>query len=88
MLDTNFHELMEFPASFPFKVVGDARDTLADDVVAVVQRHAPGDYMPTTKTSSKGTYNSITIKVIVNSKEQIEKLYIELAAIEGVKRVL
>ncbi len=88
MLDTNFHELMEFPASFPFKVVGDARDALADDVVAVVQRHVPGDYMPTSKASSKGTYNSITIKVIVNSKEQIEQLYIELAAIEGVKRVL
>ncbi len=88
MLDTNFHELMEFPASFPFKVVGDARDTLADDVVAVVQRHVPGDYIPTSKASSKGTYNSITIKVIVNSKEQIEQLYIDLAAIEGVKRVL
>ncbi|QYJ87044.1 DUF493 family protein YbeD [Shewanella mesophila] len=88
MLDTKFHELMEFPASFPYKVVGDARDTLADDVVAVVQRHVPGDYMPTSKVSSKGTYNSITINVIVSGKEQIERLYIELAAIEGVKRVL
>ena len=88
MLDTKFHELMDFPTSFPYKVVGDARDTLADDVVAVVQRHVPGDYMPTSKVSSKGTYNSITINVIVSGKEQIERLYIELAAIEGVKRVL
>ncbi|KIO37549.1 MULTISPECIES: DUF493 family protein YbeD [unclassified Shewanella] len=88
MLDTKFHELLDFPAAFPFKVVGDARDTLADDVVSVVQRHVPGDYMPTSKASSKGSYHSITIKVTVNSKEQIELLYIELAAIEGVKRVL
>ncbi|ASJ95946.1 MULTISPECIES: DUF493 family protein YbeD [Shewanella] len=88
MLDTKFHELLEFPAAFPFKVVGDARDNLADDVVGVVQRHVPGDYMPTSKASSKGTYHSITIKVTVHSKEQIELLYIELAAIEGVKRVL
>ncbi|WP_110457842.1 DUF493 family protein YbeD [Shewanella algidipiscicola] len=88
MLDTKFHELMEFPAAFPFKVVGDARGTLADDVVAVVQRHVPGDYIPTTRASSKGTYNSITIKVTVDSKEQIETLYVELAAIDGVKRVL
>ncbi|MCE9679010.1 DUF493 family protein YbeD [Shewanella sp. AS1] len=88
MLDTNFHELMEFPASFPFKVVGDARDNLADDVVSVVQRHVPGDYVPSSKASSKGTYHSVTIRVTVNSKEQIEQLYIELAAIEGVKRVL
>lgn len=87
-LNTRFEELMEFPASFPFKVVGNADETLADKVVAVVQKHVPGDYSPSTKTSSKGTYNSVTIRVTVNNKEQIETLYKELAAIEGVKRVL
>ena len=88
MLDTKFDEVMEFPASFPFKVVGEASDTLADRVVAVVQQHVPGDYAPSTKVSSKGTYNSITIRVTVQDKAQVETLYIELAAIEGVKRVL
>ncbi|ABV38094.1 protein of unknown function DUF493 [Shewanella sediminis HAW-EB3] len=88
MLDTKFDELMEFPCAFPYKVVGDASSTLADRVVEVVQRHVPGDYAPTSKTSSKGTYNSITIRVTVQSKEQVETLYTELAAIEGVKRVL
>ncbi|ACA87973.1 MULTISPECIES: DUF493 family protein YbeD [Shewanella] len=88
MLDTKFDELMEFPCSFPYKVVGDASETLADRVVAVVQKHVPGDYVPSSKVSSKGTYNSITIRVTVQSKEQVESLYIDLAAIEGVKRVL
>lgn len=88
MLDTKFDELMEFPASFPFKIVGDASDTLADRVVAVAQSLAPGDYAPTTKASSKGTYNSITIRVTVTSKDHIEQLYTQFAAIEGVKRVL
>ncbi len=88
MLDTKFDELMEFPASFPFKVMGDASDTLADRVVAVVQRHVPDDYVPSTKVSSKGTYNSITIRVTVQNNTQIETLYTELAAIKGVKRVL
>ncbi len=88
MLDTKFDELMEFPCAFPFKVVGDARDTLADDVVKVVQQHVAGDYAPTTKASSKGTYHSVTIRVTVNSKEQVEQLYVELAKIAGVKRVL
>ncbi|RTR26616.1 DUF493 family protein YbeD [Shewanella atlantica] len=88
MLDTKFDELMEFPCAFPYKVVGDASNTLADRVVEVVQRHVPGDYAPTSKTSSKGTYNSITIRVTVQNKEQVETLYTELAAIEGVKRVL
>lgn len=88
MLDTKFDELMEFPSSFPFKIVGEASDTLQDRVVAVVQSLAPGDYSPSTKVSSKGTYNSVTITISVTSKEQIEQLYIQLAAIEGVKRVL
>ncbi|BDM65658.1 UPF0250 protein [Shewanella sp. NFH-SH190041] len=87
-LNTRFEDLMEFPASFPFKVVGTADEQLADKVVAVVQRHVPGDYSPATKISSKGTYYSVTIRVTVQSKEEIETLYTELAAIEGVKRVL
>ncbi|MCL1146185.1 DUF493 family protein YbeD [Shewanella sp. 10N.261.52.F9] len=88
MLDTKFDELMEFPASFPFKVVGDASDTLEDRVVAVAQSLAPGDYAPSTKASSKGTYYSVTIRITVTSKDHIEKLYTQLAAIDGVKRVL
>ncbi|PKG55821.1 hypothetical protein CXF83_06835 [Shewanella sp. Choline-02u-19] len=88
MLDTKFDELMEFPNSFPFKVVGEAHETLAERVVSVVQQHAPGDYSPSTKVSSKGTYHSITIRVTVLSKEHVEILYVELAKIEGVKRVL
>lgn len=88
MLDTKFDELMDFPCAFPFKVVGEAHETLTDKVVAVVQKHAPGDYSPSTKTSSKGSYHSITIRVTVTSKDHIEMLYTELAAIEGVRRVL
>ncbi|MDR8522800.1 MULTISPECIES: DUF493 family protein YbeD [Shewanella] len=88
MLDTKFDELMEFPNSFPFKIVGDASDTLADRVVAVAQSLAPGDYAPSTKASSKGTYYSVTIRVTVTSKDHIEQLYTQFAAIDGVKRVL
>ena len=87
-LNTRFEELMEFPASFSFKVVGEADEELADKVVAVVQKHVPGDYVPSSKVSSKGTYNSVTIRVTVQNKYEIETLYKELAAIDGVKRVL
>ncbi|GIU07178.1 DUF493 family protein YbeD [Shewanella glacialipiscicola] len=88
MLDTKFDELMDFPCAFPFKVVGEAHETLTDRVVAVVQKHAPGDYSPSTKISSKGSYHSITIRVTVTSKDHIEILYTELAEIDGVRRVL
>ena len=88
MLDTTFDQVMKFPNSCPFKVIGDADDTLADRVVAVAQQLAAGDYAPTVKASSKGSYYSITIRITVTSKAHIEKAYIDLAAIEGVKRVL
>ncbi|MCL1068077.1 DUF493 family protein YbeD [Shewanella olleyana] len=88
MLETNFGELMEFPNSCPFKVIGTADDTLADRIVAVAQQLAPGDYAPTVKASSKGTYYAVSIRITVTSKEHIEKVYTDLAAIEGVNRVL
>lgn len=87
-LNTRFEELMDFPASFPFKVVGDANENLTDKVVEVVQQIVPGDYAPTSKVSSKGTYQSVTVRVTVQNKIEIESLYQKLADIDGVKRVL
>ena len=51
-LNTKFDELLDFPCQFPFKVLGVADETLADQVVAVLQQHAPGDYLPSIKPSS------------------------------------
>ncbi|RUO43877.1 hypothetical protein CWE15_01400 [Aliidiomarina taiwanensis] len=87
-MDTKFDEYLEFPCDFTYKVVAEARDNLADEVVAVVQQHVPADYAPTTRPSSKGTYHSVSIRVRVESKEQIEALYNRLASIDGVRRVL
>ena len=36
-------DLLEFPCSFTFKVVGKNRDNLMDDVVSVTQKYAKGD---------------------------------------------
>lgn len=87
-METKFDEYLEFPCDFTYKVIGTARAALTDDVVQVVQTHTPGDYAPTTRTSAKGTYHSVTIRVRVQSKTDIETLYKNLANIEGVKRVL
>ncbi|AAU38435.1 MULTISPECIES: DUF493 family protein YbeD [Basfia] len=81
-------DLLEFPCSFTFKVVGAARPDLIDDVVMLVQQHAKGDYNPRNAVSSKGTYHSVSIDIIAEEIEQIERLYEELAKIEGVRMVL
>ena len=39
-------ELMEFPAAMTFKVAGVNRENLAQDIVAVIQKYLPGDYIP------------------------------------------
>ena len=66
-LNTKFDELLEFPCQFPFKVLGVAHPELADQVVAVLQQHAPGDYSPTTRPSAKGNYVSVTVTVTATS---------------------
>ncbi len=88
MQNTKLHELLEFPCDFPYKVMGLAQPDLQDKVLAVVQKHIPGDYSPTIKPSSKGNYHSVSVTVRAENIEQIESLYKELAEIDIVKMVL
>lgn len=81
-------DLLAFPCSFTFKVVGANRADLVDDVVEVTQKYAKGDYNPREQKSSKGTYNSVSIDILAENIEQVETLYAELAKINGVRMVL
>lgn len=87
-LNTKFDELLEFPCIFNFKIMGLAEPKLLDDVITVIQKHAPGDYSPTIKPSSKGTYHSLSVPVKVSSKTHIETLYTELNHLELVRCIL
>ncbi|WP_354623733.1 DUF493 family protein YbeD [Psychromonas sp. MME2] len=87
-LNTNFDQLLEFPCSLAFKVMGVADPKLIDDVVTVLQKHAPGDYSPRVTPSSKGNYHALSIPVIVTSKEHIETIYTELNSLELVRYIL
>ena len=79
-MKTKLNELLEFPTPFTYKVMG--------QVVEVVQRHAPGDYTPTVKPSSKGNYHSVSITINATHIEQVETLYEELGKIDIVRMVL
>ncbi|MCF2946774.1 DUF493 family protein YbeD [Paraglaciecola aquimarina] len=87
-MKTHFDELLDFPCHQTFKVLGLAHEDLTDVVVTCIQSHAPGDYAPTLKPSSKGNYHSLSVSVQVTSKEHMETLYVELAKLELVKVVL
>ncbi|CFQ32314.1 MULTISPECIES: DUF493 family protein YbeD [Yersinia] len=87
-MKTKLHELLEFPCSFTYKVMGIAEPQLVNQVVEVVQRHAPGDYSPQVKPSSKGNYHSVSITITATHIEQVETLYEELGKLELVRMVL
>lgn len=86
--DVKLKDLLEFPCQFTYKVVGYAKPELPDNVVDVIQRHAPGDYTPTVTASGKGTYNAVSITITATSIEQVDILYKELAEIDIVRMVL
>jgi putative lipoic acid-binding regulatory protein len=87
-MDTNFDQLLDFPCQQTFKIMGIAHERLSQDVISCLQVHAPGDYAPKVKPSSKGTYHSISLSITVTSKAHMETLYVELAKLELVKVVL
>ena len=57
-MKTKLNELLEFPTPFTYKVMGLAKPELVDQVVEVVQRHAPGDYSPSVKPAKVTTTRS------------------------------
>jgi len=82
--------LLEFPCSFPIKIMGRTRDGFAQAVVEIVRKHAP-DFDAATlemRASSAGNYLSVTATINAASREQLDALYRELCAQPMVAMVL
>lgn len=82
--------LMRFPMDFPIKIMGVRADTFADEVAAVLRRHAP-DFDPAElemRASKEGNWLSVTATVNATSRDQLDNLYRELVAHPMVKMVL
>lgn len=82
--------LLEFPCAFPIKVMGRTRDGFAQEIVSVVQKHAP-DFDPVTvemRASSAGKYLSLTCTINATSRAQLDDLYRELSSHPMVAMVL
>ncbi|WP_300318243.1 DUF493 domain-containing protein [Accumulibacter sp.] len=82
--------LFDFPCAFPLKIMGLANTALAQEVLAVVRRHAP-DFDGATmamRASTGGKYVSLTCTINATSKAQLDTLYRELSGHPLVKIVL
>jgi putative lipoic acid-binding regulatory protein len=74
--------LLEFPCSFPIKIMGRTEDSFANAMLEVVLRHAP-DFDSATlvmKASSGNKYLSLTCTINATSKQQLDDLYREITA--------
>jgi putative lipoic acid-binding regulatory protein len=82
--------LLEFPCSFPLKIIGLAGDAMARGVLEVVLRHAPDFDAATmeTRSSSAGRYLSLTCTINATSRAQLDALYRELSSHPLVTMVL
>jgi uncharacterized protein len=74
--------LLKFPCDFPVKVMGKNEPDFANNILALVSKHAP-DFDGKTmqmRPSSAGKYLSLTCTIRATSKQQLDDLYMDLTA--------
>jgi putative lipoic acid-binding regulatory protein len=82
--------LLEFPCEFPIKVIGPANEDFDLTVAAIFRRHVPDMKEGAVKqrVSRTGKYLSLTITIDAQSQYQLDGIYRELSAHQGVLMVL
>jgi putative lipoic acid-binding regulatory protein len=78
-------ELWSFPCDFMFKAMAFANQNAEDHIVSIINNHVPGDYVPKLSPSKNGTYVAVTVTFKASSKEQLDKIYIAVNALDCVK---
>lgn len=84
--DEEQETLFEFPCDFPIKAMGKTGDELEVAVLAIINRHVDDLAEGALKfnQSSNGKYTSITITFTAESKDHLDKIYLELTSCEHV----
>ncbi len=78
--------LFEFPCEFPLKAMGKTGDTLEIAVLEIINRHVADLSEGAVKfsQSSNKKYTSITITFTAQSKDHLDKIYMDLTSCEHV----
>ncbi|MFM2448463.1 MAG: hypothetical protein RIS44_913 [Pseudomonadota bacterium] len=82
--------LIEYPSSFPIKVMGLNVDGFADAVVQIAKSFDPGfsEHAVETRPSSGNKYLGVTVTITATSREQLDEIYRTLTTHPMVKMVL
>jgi len=68
---------IEFPCDYPVKIVGENRDSFAQDVIELTRLHAPEvtDDHVQVRPSRAGNYCSVTITIRATGEVQLRELH-------------
>jgi putative lipoic acid-binding regulatory protein len=71
---------LSFPCEYPLKVIGKDEDNFMEFVVEVVSHHVPDLPLEafSARSSRAGTYLSVSVTFIAESRAQVDALYQEL----------
>lgn len=88
--DPRKDSLIEYPSSFPIKVMGEKIDGFVHAITQIAHRFDPSFDASTIelRDSSSGKYLGITITITATSREQLDELYRTLSSHPMVKVVL
>ena len=87
---TPAESLIEYPSSFPIKVMGEKVDGLVHAVTVIAKEFDPAFDASTIelRESKGGKYLGVTITITATSREQLDELYRTLSTHPMVKVVL
>jgi len=80
----------EFPCEFPIKVMGRAEENFKALIIELVSKHVPDldESKINALASKQGNYISLTVTVTATSKEQLDRIYLELNGNDAVLMTL
>lgn len=86
VMQVNNESLFEFPCEFPIKVMGRALDDFDAMVVGIIRKHVPqfSDTTVRSRLSRGGQYVSVTVTIRATSRDQLDRIYMELTSNERV----
>ena len=81
---------LEFPCSYPIKVLGENNPDLRKQIVSVLTKHSStfDDQLTTVRQSKQGRWQSITVIIQATGESQIKAIYDDLSANPLVRMVL
>lgn len=73
--------LIDFPCTYPLKVVGKNTEEFQDAVRSIMGKHVPKptEVLYSSRTSSGDKYLSLTATFVAQSQEQLTAIYADLA---------